>query len=229
MNKQYGLRVATALGGTLALAMGMGNAQAADHLDSPSVAAMAAAGSDITDVFAFMSSDGSKLNLIMDVRSATFSDATQYVFHVGSGAAFGAAANDYRILCQFDAASAVECWAEDDVYVKGDASATTGLGSADGKLKVFAGERNDPFYFNLMGFQAVVDTVKGAAAGLTFNMAGCPGVDATTAGAIAQTLATGADDFAGATVGALVVQIDKTLVNTNGAVLSVWASTHAKN
>ena len=53
------------------------------------------------------------------------------------------------------------CWLGTDEYVTGDASAITGLTSADGKLKVFAGLRADPFFFNLDGFHHAEATVEG--------------------------------------------------------------------
>ena len=39
---------------------------------------------------------------------------------------------------------------------------------------------------------------------------------------------TASDDFAGGTVGAIVIQIDKSAVAKNGDVLAVWGSTHQR-
>src|SRR5262252_5542093 len=57
---------------------------AADHLDGPAASADPAA--DITDVFAWMSSDAKTAYMIMNVvplatTSSKFSTAVQYVFH----------------------------------------------------------------------------------------------------------------------------------------------------
>lgn len=204
------------------------NADAADHGDSP--AAGSSAGADITDVYAWMDST-TKMNLIMNVVGTTFSDSVQYVFHVESGAGYGNVGNEVNVICQFDANQMIECWAGDD-YVKGDASDPVGLASQKGKFKVFAGPRNDPFYFNIGGFNAVIDTVMMAAGGLTFDNAGCPALDANTSTALVTQLATNpggdaaTDDFAGMTVGSIVIQIDKDLVAASGDTVAVWASTH---
>ena len=58
---------------------------ASDHLDTPTVIADPAA--DIGDIFAWTSSDGKRLNLVMDIVAHQFSDRLQYVFHVDSGRA----------------------------------------------------------------------------------------------------------------------------------------------
>ncbi len=50
---------------------------ASDHLDTPTVIADPAA--DIGDIFAWTSSDGRRLNLVMDIVAHQFSDRLQYV------------------------------------------------------------------------------------------------------------------------------------------------------
>ena len=65
-----------------------------------------------------------------------------------------------------------------------------------------------------------------------FDAAGCPLLDAETAGSlVAQLQSTpgsdeASDTLAGANVLALVVQVDTDLVNAGGPLLGVWASTH---
>ena len=117
--------------------------------------------------------------------------------------------------------------------------------SADGKMKVFAGRRSDPFFFNFAGFltaQATVEMAEAAAGGtLPSDAAGCPTINAATAGVLRTQLSTTsttgagpcpanqADCFATLNVMAIVVQIDKTLMLQNtDHLLSVWGSTHAK-
>ncbi len=206
-------------------------AHAADHGDSPAAAASPAA--DITDVYAWVDSP-TQLNLIMNVVGTTFSDSVQYVFHVESGSAYGMTSGEVNIICQFDASQAIECWAGDADYVKGDASDTVGLAGRNGMFKVFAGERNDPFFFNISGYQATIDAVKAAAGGLTFNDAMCPALDSGTSGVLVTQLMTNgdgspaSDDFAGGTVGSIVVQVDKSVVAKNGDILAVWGSTHQR-
>lgn len=210
---------------------------AADHIDSP--AAVAEPAADITDLFAWMSADAAKVNLVLDVTpfagaDSNFSDAVQYVFHVNSSTGYGEAQTETLILCEFDAAGAIACWAGADEYLAGDASAEAGLASESGALKVFAGLRNDPFFMEFTGFSQAVATVISAASGLTFDDQGCPAVDEGTSGVLVGQLQSGTDGaaasntFAGANVLSIVVQVDKALVTTGGPILSVWASTNAR-
>lgn len=206
------------------------SAEAADHVDSP--AAIAEPAADITDVFAWTSNGGAKVNLAFNVVAAAFSDRVQYVLHVESSAGFGMAGTAMNIICTFDAAQRVSCWAGNE-YVTGDASAAQGIASGSGALRVFAGRRDDPFYFNLNGFGATIAIVKGAAPSLTFDPAGCPALDAATSAALVAQLRTksdgtpGRNDFMGLDVSTLLVQVDKALVTSGGSTLAVWASTHA--
>ena len=77
-------------------------ALAADHMDGPAATADPAA--DITDLFAWTSTDGARLNLVLDVfpgatSTAKFSNAVQYVFHTTSHSAFGAASPAATASC----------------------------------------------------------------------------------------------------------------------------------
>jgi hypothetical protein len=205
--------------------------RAADHADGP--AATADPTSDIDDVYAWMSPDGADINLVMTVgrdvpQSFRLSDKVQYVFHTTSRSAFGAApGGEHNVICEFDTSAAARCWAGFDEFVSGDASGS-GIESDDGKMKVFTGVRNDPFFFNLTGLKKTEQIVGTAAPSLNFDAAGCPQLDAATAGALVTTLATGKDDFLGFSAYAIVVQLDKTLVTRDGPIVSVWASTHRK-
>jgi len=216
-----------------------GLAVAADHRDSTSLAMPANAAADINDVYAWMTPDSTKVNLAMTVSpfataGATFSPNTQYVLHVHSGAAFPATTAEQTIVCEFASATSAQCWAGASDYVSGDPSGAAGMTSANGRLKVFAGLRSDPFFFNLNGFQTAVATVKGAAASLTFDTAGCPALDAATSSVLVGQLqgepggGAAVDDFDGANTLAIVVQVDKAVVTTGGPTLAVWASTHTK-
>lgn len=221
------------LAGALAVTTVATLALAADHRDGP-LATNNPAG-DITDVYTWV--DGKNLVLVMNVFpnatiEARFSDKLQYVFHTTSGAAFGETTSPYDILCTFDASQKISCWAGDE-YVTGDASKPAGLASESGRLTVFAGLRDDPFFFNLTGFNAVTKTVTMAAGGLQFDSAGCPTLDANTSMTLVKTLtedgmgSKGKDDFEGQNVLSLVVAIDKTLVSEAGQIVSVWASTRS--
>ena len=141
-----------------------------------------------------MSPDATTLYLVMDlVRDATpaskFSDSAQYVFHTTSRAKFGDPPSpEVDVICVFAASQTIQCWAGTQEYVTGDASAVGGITSADGKLRVFAGLRDDPFFFNLAGFKETGKDVANAASSLTFDPAGCPQLDAATAGALVTQL-----------------------------------------
>lgn len=210
---------------------------AADHKDGPSVTASKEG--DITDVYAWMSADKTKVNLVMDVypnapATALLSDQVLYVFHLNSAPAYGMPATETQIICGFDTAQKITCWVGGTEMVAGDPSATAGLASANGKLKVFAGPRDDPFFFNLTGFKKTAMIVAGAASGLTFDTAGCPALDAATSTALVtqlQMTGTGAaavNDFAAQNVQSIVIEVDTALVTPGGKILGVWASTHTR-
>ncbi|MEO8602787.1 MAG: DUF4331 family protein [bacterium] len=210
---------------------------AADHRDGPGVRADPAA--DINDVFAWMGPDANRVYLVMTVfpfatAEARFSDSAQYVFHTASGPAFGQVdAAEVNLICTFDASQMIACRVGDTTTtVIGDASATAGLTSSDGRLRVFSGLRNDPFFFNLNGFQRTTRIVAGAASSLTFDPAGCPALDPATAQALVTQLQTepdgspATDEFTGANGLALVLSVDKSLLTANGPILAVWGSTN---
>jgi hypothetical protein len=154
-------------------------AQAADHGDGAGVGALMSAG-DIADVFSWMNADASKINLVMTFKPSAdttteFSDAVQYNFRLASYPSFistltgtmpGAKS---RVTCTFSTDQKISCWVVNGTdtvdYVTGDASATTGISSDSGKIKVFAGLRNDPFFFNLAGFRQATAAVYSAVAG----------------------------------------------------------------
>ncbi len=246
------------LGVGAAVACGLllaGRSHAADHIDSDTLATAPLAMGDINDVYAWMSSDGSKVNLVMTVSPAdpggrAFGPGVQYVFHVTSKVGLpedviAQPANGVTttVICTFPAAATAQCWVDGPSglkdYVSGDASNTAGTTSSSGKLRLFAGRRSDPFFFNLQGFRAgmtQLDTFRGA---VTPNAANCPPITSVNAGlvrsALAATQATAttpcpanqADCFANLNVMALVVQVDKSLLNApNNTILSVWGSTH---
>lgn len=217
--------------------------QAADRTAAtPTVSPIA----DITDVYAWMS--GSKLNLVMDVSprddgTHAFGPAVLYAFHLTSKPRLGLAepgGTETQVICRFDSNTSMQCWvvsggAPKD-YVIGDPSNPAGVTSPSGRVKVFAGRRSDPAFFNLSGFNTAM---AGFAPQLgtpgTTDNAGCPG------GVLADKFVTlrtqlgnppGSDSFATSNVMAIVVQIDPALVNTannnvNNTVVAVWGSTHA--
>lgn len=226
-------------------------ARSADHLDAPLTIAEHPA--DINDVYAFLPSAelaaspaATHAVFAMTVfpaapADAKFSDAVQYVLHAQSGASFPTTTADYNIICTFDAAQKAQCWGGTDEYATGDASQAAGISSADGKFKVFAGLRADPFFFNLDGFKDTIATVDGVVDGgtLVFGDAGCPALTQGQSDALKGKLATtptpggapgtAVDFFKKLNGLAIVVQVDKTLVTKGGPIVSVWGSTHKKS
>src|SRR5262245_2268623 len=159
----------------LALILLGGTAHAADHRDGP--AALADPTTDVTDVYAWMSADGARAYLVMDIQGANlgaasstrFSDSALYVLHLNSGTKYGDTnPKSDRIICKFssDATQQFQCWGPGSEYVKGATGDSAGLASASGKMKVFAGLRNDPFWFNIQGFRKLGMAVKAAAGSL---------------------------------------------------------------
>jgi hypothetical protein len=225
---------------------------AADHIDSPTLATSPLA--DINDVYSWM--DGDRLNLAMsvspgDVESRTFGPAVQYVFHVHSKAMIGVGIPgtgvETRVLCTFESNTSVECWVTDvggrvKDYVKGDPGDPAGIMSKSGKVRMFAGRRSDPFFFNLQGFRTAITSLVtrfGQQPPVGFDAAGCPsGLAQAEVLAIAASLSaqvggqppcsmTQRDCFAELNVKMILVQLDKTLVNSgNNFTVGVWASTH---
>lgn len=223
----------------VALLAGASWAPAADHLDGAGMMKPTPSEADITDVFTWM--DGGKVVLVMNVaplatNTSKFSDKVQYVFHTESTAAFGSLGKKMDIIATFEADQTIQVWLGDQDYVTGDAKATTGLKSQKGMFTVFAGLRDDPFYFNLDGFKAAVTAVDAAEASLTFDIAGCPTLDAATSAALVKALGTdpnsvppggpAKDFFSGKNVLSIVLTIDKAAVTSGGPYLNVWGSTN---
>ena len=164
--------------------------RASDHLDGPRVTADPQA--DITDVFAFTSPESpSRVVLAMTVSpyassSSKFSSQVDYVFRVRLVTApnpltIDATARD--VTCSFDdgAPQKVTCSAPGGLQAQATVGDVTG-GTGAGGMRVFAGLRSDPAFFDRQGALATIAT-----------------------GRVAFT---GQNAFAGANVLALVVEID---------------------
>jgi hypothetical protein len=199
---------AVAVAGALAV---LSVSRASDHLDGPRATADPQA--DITDVFAFTSPvDPGKVVLAMALTpyasdASTFSGEVDYAFRVQvvdalQPLALGGVALD--IVCHLGAddgaAPTMTCTGPEGAT----GSATVGVtGSApEGSIRVFAGLRSDPSFFDRQG--ALVTVASGRAA------------------------FTGQNAFAGANVLAIVVELDSVLFSgDSGArpVLAVAAET----
>ena len=224
-----------ALGAASALTLVTMKLHAADHADSP--AAAAAPDADITDVFAWMSPDASKVDLIMNwfpnaPATSKLAANVLFVFHVNSKASFAAAttAPETTVICGFDGSEKLSCWVGTADFVTG--AKGTILTSASGKVKAFAGIKDDPFFLNFAGVGAVIGTVTSAVPTLAVDAAGCPAVDATTSTSLVNQLRTGAagaapaNFFAGQKIQTIVLEIDKSLLTGGGPIIGVWGSTN---
>lgn len=205
-------------------------AHASDHLDTPTVIADPAA--DIGDVFAWTSADGRRLNLVMTVVGARFSDRVQYAFHVDSGPRVGMTTATTTIECTFDAAGAAECWAGDIDFARGDASAPSGLEGQNQRFRVFAGPRDDPFFNNVKGTRSALDAAAAAVhAGAPRDASGCPALDRATSQNVLDLWrhtngGPPTNLLAGWKSSALVVSIDLDVVSAGGPLLAVWGGTY---
>jgi hypothetical protein len=214
---------------TLAAALASsGGAQASDHLDTPSVVADPRA--DIGDIFAWTSADGRRLNLAMTLVGHAFSEDLAYVFHVDSGKGFGRTTATTVISCHF-ARGQARCQAGKADSLRGDVGGAEGLQGRNGRFRVFAGRRDDPFFNNVRGTREAYDfAAQGLRAGAKADEAGCPAFDAATSrGVLQRWRQTGGGPaqnlLAGWTSAALVVSVDLDVVDGGGRMLAVWAET----
>ena len=203
-------------------------ARASDHLDTAAVIADPA--SDIGDLYAWMSPDGRRLNLVMTIVGKKFSDHVRYAFHVDSGHALGKTTATTRIECDFNVAIAPECRLGDD-RARGDASVEAGVNSEQRRFRVFAGLRDDPFFNNVRGTRAALNAAAAAMqAGAPHDAAGCPRFDAATTAKILDEWRhtdghAGSNLLQGWQTAALVIEVDVSAVNRGGPLLGVWATT----
>jgi hypothetical protein len=171
---------------------------AADHLDGPAVSADPAA--DINDVYAFVNpNDSGELILAASVmplatQQSQFSNVVEYQFHVQNTAGGSPAET---ISCRFRG-KAVICKGPQGTQVAGPIGR---VNEKDG-LRVFAGLRDDPFFFDLLAFRQTVMTLA------------------------PQFTNPGNDFFDGLNALAIVIGIDSSLLaEEDASVLQVYAST----
>src|SRR5687767_9437312 len=210
-----GRLLATLLAG-ITVVSGLRSAHASDHLDTPTVAMNPRA--DIGDLYAWTSTDGLQLNLVMTLVGQSFSDVVKYAFHIDSGKRLGVTTKTTTISCRFGK----------------DQQAACRVDGTDRQLRVFAGQRDDPFFNNVRGTRAAYQTAAAALkGGVATDAAGCPSFDAATTSAILSewrhTDGGDARDFlAGWSPASLVVSVDLDLVTQGGAMLGIWAVTSSQ-
>lgn len=201
---------------------------AADHIDAPAVTGPSSAslGTDITDIYAFQSpADNSKMVFVINTQgllsptatsSASFPSNVMYEMNIDNT---GDNVEDLVIQCLVKnnklrvygpvAPSApglnsmvmtTGTLTETDVTAYG--ASTLNVGTNNG-IRVFAGPRDDPFFFDLVRFKEIL---AGTQTGFR-----SPGVDA----------------FAGTNVMSIVVEVPKNLLGA-AATLKVWAESKTK-
>ena len=196
---------------------------AADHIDAPAVTSQP---SDITDLYVFRAQDVNNLVFVANTQgllapgstaAAKFDANTIIEFNIDNNADN---MEDLVIQCKYDAASnSMQVYgpilpSEKGLRSKLEGSVTASaavtaygstavVGTGATGIKVFAGPRDDPFFFDLTRYSAIL---AGSAPG--FNNPGT-------------------DTFAGTNVLSVVVEVPKTLLNSTGSI-NVWVETKKK-
>ncbi len=197
---------------------------AADHLDSPTVSNQPA---DITDLYVFRGQDPNNLVFVGNTQgfltpgttgAAKFDANTVIEFNIDNN---GDAIEDLVIQCKYNSSSnKMEVYGPIAPSEKGIRSKLEGSITADvtvsayggavvtntgaSGIKVFAGPRDDPFFFDLDRFKMII---AGTAPG--FNNPGT-------------------DKFAGTNVMSIVVEVPKTLISSPTGKINVWLETKKK-
>jgi Domain of unknown function (DUF4331) len=198
---------------------------AADHIDSPAVTGNP---TDITDLYVFQGSNKSNMVFVANTQglmspsatgSAKFNDNTLIQFSIDNN---GDNVEDLVLQGKYDAAtgkmnvygpikptttgtqSKIEGAVTASALVTSYNAGEPTIGTNNG-ISVFAGPRDDPFFFDLTAFKAVI-----AGTATAFKK---PGVDT----------------FAGTNVMSLIIEVPKSALGapSNGAI-SVWATTRSK-
>ncbi|MGZ8515100.1 MAG: DUF4331 family protein [Candidatus Limnocylindrales bacterium] len=180
---------------------------AADHLDSPTVSASGA--TDLTDVYAFSTSNSKQTVLIANVNpgagvlpnsTTSFGTGVQYNITVDTT---GDAVPDITYLLRFAAGNpqGVTIWRNGHLWGAGTTGHTIAL---SGGAHLWAGLRDDPFFFDL-------DAFKGNILGANNGRMLCD----------AQKV----DFFKGLNVSSIVLQVPNAELGGNGKTIGVSANT----
>jgi len=129
------------------------NLQAADHVDATQITSDPSA--DINDVFLFVNPNDADELIIANTSfpiagpGTQFSDAVTYNVVIENDAD-----DEFLISCTFEGGVTVTCNGPDDMSVSGP------IGSiiTNDDIRVFAGLRDDPFFFDLQAFAATAAT-----------------------------------------------------------------------
>jgi hypothetical protein len=192
---------------------------AADHIDAPAITNKP---TDITDVYVFRAEDPGNMVFVANTQGlltpgatadAQFDEGTMIEFNIDNTGdnvedlVIQCIARNGRIKVYGPATPKVtgtisylninKLSVQTDITPYGQAAI---IATGDNGVKAFAGPRDDPFFFDLVRFRQVI-----AGQASSFNNPGN-------------------DTFAGTNVMALVVEVPKSLLNSNGTI-NVWAET----
>lgn len=218
----------TLLGCLLGIVLIGGVIYAADHIDAPAVtgAGNTSPGNDITDIYAFQSpADNSKMVFVLNTQgllspaasaSAAFPANVLYEFNIdntgdnvedlviqclvqnGKMRVFGPAAVGTPGTTSTIKTAGPTTEVNVTAYGASPVSATNANGT-----RIFAGPRDDPFFFDLVRFKEILAGTQ-------------PGFRSP-----------GVDSFAGTNVMSIVVEVPKSLLGA-AATINVWAETKSK-
>jgi len=233
--RRFGATAGLLGGAALVAALGAGPlaVTGADHLDAPT--AKSDGRIDITDIYAFASDGGTTLVLNVnpltspaDTAGARFSHTAMYQFLVDTNLDTRADIayrlrfskprwSNGAIVQSYELKRATGKQARGDRF-SGDLLAggqTTGYGQApriaaiSGGGKVFAGPRDDPFFFDLPGFVEFKTQLLAGSTDLGVLLGGF----------------TGSDTFAGTNVSSIVLELPNARVGGTGRTVGIWATT----
>ena len=216
-------------GGLLGAILIGGIIYAADHIDAPAVTGPGSVslGNDITDVYAFQSpADNSKMVFVINTQgllsmsasaAASFPSNVMYEVNIDNT---GDNVEDLVIQCLIQngkmrvygpvapgttgSSSTVKTSGPvTEVNVTSYTSATPNIATNSNGIKVFAGPRDDPFFFDLVRFKEII------------------------AGTQTSFRSPGVDTFAGTNVMSIVVEVPKSMLGT-AATINVWGETKSK-
>jgi hypothetical protein len=211
-----------------AMAASAPDAAASDHLDTQRLIEDPRA--DIGDVYAWMSPDGRRLNLVMAIVGRSFSDELRYEFHIDSGRSFGRTRASVTLACRFAHETATDCRLGHIDRVRGDTRIEAGLEGQRRLMRVFTGLRNDPFFNNVRGTRAAYNVAAAAiAAGASADSAGCTALAPPVSDELMRTWGQtdggpGRDFLASFTPMAIVASIDVRAVSRGGPLIAVWGA-----
>jgi len=217
------------LGGLLGIVLAGGIIFAADHIDAPAVTGPGSVslGNDITDIYAFQSpADNSKMVFVLNTQglmspaisaTAAFPSNVMYEINIDNT---GDNVEDLVIQCLVQngkmrvygpvapgttgLTSTVKTSGPfTEVAVTAYGAATINSATNANGTKIFAGPRDDPFFFDLVRFKEII------------------------AGTQTSFRPVGVDAFAGTNVMSIIVEVPKTLLGT-AASINVWGETKTK-